>query len=149
MAELNTKYFGKLSYTDEELIHFEEGLFGFEAQHDFILICFEENSDSMLCLQSVSEESLAFIVINPFHFLPQYAPQLTESDLNSLKVDDENKLLFYVICVVQEPIQNSTANLKCPIVIHSETKKAKQVILDDTLYSFKHSFSEFIKTEEA
>ena len=148
MAELNTKYFGTLSYDESEILHFQEGPFGFEENKSFLLIRFVNEDSSMLCLQSVEEEGLAFIVINPFHFMPDYSPRLSRADLESLQAEDEKNLLYYVICTIHEDLENSTANLKCPIVVNPEhTNSAKQVILEDADYSFKHFFSTMRKTE--
>lgn len=38
-------------------------------------------------------------------------------------VSSSQDLCYYVLCVVREPVGESTVNLKCPIVIHAEEKK--------------------------
>lgn len=150
MAEINTKYFGELSYSADEVLHFPEGLFGFEGESQFLLIRFVNEDSSMLCLQSITEEGLAFIVMNPFHFMPEYTPRLTKSDLKSLQAKDEKSLLYYVVCTIHEDMAKSTANLKCPIVINPEHNNlAKQVILEDAEYQFKHFFGALKSTKEA
>ena len=39
-------------------------------------------------------------------------------------VSSSQDLCYYVLCVVREPVGESTVNLKCPIVIHAEEKKS-------------------------
>lgn len=150
MAEINTKYFGQLSYSSDEVLHFQDGLFGFEGERNFLLIRFINEDSSMLCLQSIEEEDLAFIVINPFHFMPEYTPRLTKSEMDSLEATDEKELLYYAICTIQEDMSQSTANLKCPIVVNPERNNiARQIIMDDTEYQFKHFFGALKPTKEA
>ena len=74
--ETDTKYFSRVTYSAEDVVFFQNGLFGFEDKKKFILIQFENDLDSLVCFQSVENQNLAFIMINPFNFLPSYAPRL-------------------------------------------------------------------------
>ena len=42
--ELEAKYFSKISYEEEEIISFPNGIFGFEAYTRFILIRFDNHN---------------------------------------------------------------------------------------------------------
>ena len=145
--EIMTKYFGELSFDENEILNFENGLFGFESFKKFSLIRFDNENGNILCLQSLEESQLAFTIINPFAFLQDYTPKLNEEVLKHLGLDDEKSALFYNICVMQPVLKDSTVNLRCPIVINPETRAAAQVILDNTQYSFKHPFSSMIKED--
>ncbi len=143
--ETNTKYFGAMPYTEDEVITFENGIFGFEENKRYLLIRFEEDNAGLLCLQNLEDEQLAFVVANPFVFLPDYAPQVTEADLKKVGNPPMEETAFYTICVLQEDMKKSTTNLRCPLVINGTTRKAMQVILEDSSYDFKHPFYEFKK----
>ena len=39
-------------------------------------------------------------------------------------------LCYYVLCVVREPVQESTLNFKCPVVVNPDSRRAIQVILN-------------------
>ena len=143
--ETNTKYFGTMPYTPEEVITFEDGIFGFEENKNYLLIRFEDDNAGILCLQNLEDTHLAFIVANPFVFMPDYQPVPMQSDLAKLGSPSEEVLLFYNICSLDEDIQKSTFNLRCPLMIHGETRKAVQVILEDTSYAFRQSFYQFAK----
>ncbi len=145
--ELETKFFSKMEYEDNDVILFEHGLFGFESYKKFILIKFENNDGSPVCLQSISEAEIAFVMINPYNFMPDYNVSLTEADINDLKLSDTNALAIYNICVLQDDIPKSTANLRCPIVVNTENRLAKQIILDNSDYPFKYPFHELIHKE--
>ncbi len=143
--ERMTKYFGELSFKDDEVLDFKNGLFGFEKYRYFSLIRFDNDNGNILCLQSLEESELAFPVINPFSFLSDYTPKLNKESLEVLKLNNEKEALFYNICVMRPVLKNSTVNLRCPIVVNPETRDACQVILDNTQYSFKYPFSSMIK----
>lgn len=146
--EIHTKYFGKLPFSEEEAILFPNGLFGFENNQKYVIIRFENDNDSILCLQNLEDESLAFVIMNPFSFISDYSPILSDSDLADIEASSKSSLLFYNICVIRENILESTVNLKCPLAVNAQSKKAKQIILDDTNYSFRLSFEKLIKKEE-
>lgn len=143
--ETNTKYFGTIPYTEEEIITFENGIFGFEKNKQYLLIRFEEDNAGLLCLQNLEDTQLAFIVANPFVFLPDYTPQVTQTDLKKLGNPPFENLVFYTTCVLAEDMANSSTNLRCPLVINGETKQAIQVILEDSTYGFKQPFHAFAK----
>ncbi|SHJ29896.1 flagellar assembly protein FliW [Parasporobacterium paucivorans] len=140
--ELNTKYFDTVSYEPAETVRFPEGLFGFEEYRDYLPISFHPGSDAMISLQSLLEEGPAFVLMNPFHLLKNYRPELSHADLSLLGFPREEDLSFYVICTVMEKAGESTVNLKCPVVVNSANRIAKQVILDTDLYSFRHTLAD-------
>lgn len=143
----DTMYFGILEFSEKELIRFEEGLFGFENRKDFLPVAFEEE-DTILCLQSIEDRDLSFILMNPFRLLPDYNPVLQPGDYEKLGTDKEELISFYVISVIRSTPEESTVNLKCPVAVNSETRKAVQVILESKEYGFRHSLSEFTGKEE-
>ena len=51
--KIDTKYYGEIDYTKDELVVFPDGLFGFSQYHDYLPLSMEEDDSSMLILQSV------------------------------------------------------------------------------------------------
>lgn len=143
--ELETKYFGAVRCEAESVLHFPDGLFGFEEEKEFILIPFEGGNEALLCFQSVATATLAFVVINPFFVNAGYAPVLGEKELEAMGVAASEDLSYYTMCVVKEPLGDSTVNLKCPVVINDQTRTARQVILDQ--YDMRSLLSEFSQNE--
>lgn len=141
--QLNTKYFGPIDYEPEDVLSFPNGLFGFDTETAFLLLPFEGSDGNLLCFQSVQTPSLAFVAMNPFALCPTYAPVLTPEELGFLGVQTSEELGYYVLCVVREPVSESTVNLRCPIVIHPEQKTAIQVILEGTEYHMRHRLGDF------
>lgn len=144
----NTRYFGEISYEKSDILCLSQGLFGFEKDKEYLLIHMEDGNHSFLCMQSLHDENLAFIIIDPFQFFPDYHPLLSAEDMNALDLSDDSEVSFYALCVLHENIAESTMNLKCPIVINPATRQARQVILEDPAYQFKHFFKEARQKKE-
>ena len=143
--KLQSKYFGEIDYEAGDIITFPAGLFGFEDEHEFLLLPFEGSAGSLLCFQSTLTPALAFVAVNPFSLLPSYAPELQPHELKELGVARSDELGFYVLCVVKKPVDQSTVNLKCPVAIHPDTRVARQVILDTDDYEMRHLLAQFGK----
>ena len=136
--KLQTKYFGEIDYEPAESIRFPAGMFGFDDEHDFLLLPFEGSGHSMLCLQSIATPALAFILLDPFSLCPDYTPVLRKTELE----------LFYVLCAVKNPVAASTVNLKCPVVINPGTNEARQIIMETEAYDMRHPLADFGRGEE-
>ena len=139
---LQTKYFGQVDCPEEHVFHFENGLFGFEDEKSFALLPFEGSGGGLLCFQSAATPQLAFVAVNPFSLKPDYAPVLTAAELASLGVERSEELCFYALCVVRDPVGDSTVNLRCPLAVNDRTRQAMQVILDGGVYHMRHSLAE-------
>lgn len=96
-------------------------------------------------LLSVEDESLSFVIMNPFLLVSNYAPRLPEDIYKKLEAEDEADLSFYVICVVGDSPEDSTVNFKCPIVVNTASRKAVQVILESEEYRFRHTLRDIGK----
>ena len=129
--KIQTKYFGELNIDERTTLHFPDGIFGFEQEKEFVLLSFAREEDFLLCLQSVATPYLAFTLLNPFMVMPDYRPQVPPEELARLEVSCSEDLCFYVLCRVGKPVSESTVNLRCPIVLNDQTRKARQVILDE------------------
>lgn len=141
--QLNTKYFGTISCEKEDALRFPAGLIGFEEEKEFYLLPFEGSGNNLLCFQSAKTPALAFVAMNPFSLDPAYAPELTAPELKQMGVERSQELAFYVLCVVKNPVGDSTLNFRCPIAVNEDTRTAMQVILDSEGYHMHHRLSEF------
>ena len=144
--EISTKYFDRVSVSEKDVIRFENGMFGFENLKEYILISFEPGSDNLMCLQSTQDSELAFILMNPFNLKKDYEPVLADSDIRDLGITEATRgVFYYAVCVVKDDVSEITVNLKCPVVINPDHQAAKQLILDDERYSFRHSLQQLME----
>lgn len=141
--QLNTKYFGQVECDPAQVLDFPNGLFGFESEKKFVLLSFSGSGGNMLCLQSIAAPSPAFILMNPFSLKPDYAPVLSAEELELMGVSQSHELCYYVMCVVKDPVGESTVNLRCPVVVNPDLHRAVQVILDTDAYQMRHPLREF------
>lgn len=144
---IQSKYFGEIHCDPADTLHFPDGLFGFEDETSYFLLPFEGSQGGLLCLQSSKTPTLAFVLMNPFFLKPDYAPILSADELRRLAVSQSEALCYYVLCVVRQPLSESTVNLKCPIVINDDSRQCLQVILDQAGYDMRHPLSEFGQRE--
>ena len=87
-------------------------------------------------------------MMDPFSLDPSYAPVLQPDELEFLGAEQSEDLCYYVMCVVREPVPDTTVNLRCPVVIN-DGGCAIQVILEDATYHMRHPLGEFQREEDA
>ena len=144
---LNTSNFGVLEVNEKDIIQFPHGIPGFEKMRKFTLIKHEENSPFSF-LQSVEEEELVFVVVEPLAFFPQYKVMLSKQNLADIKIEKiEDSLIRLIVTIPQNP-QQMTANLQAPLIINTKDNLAKQIILDHADYKTKHFLFQCPTTSE-
>ena len=136
--KLNTKNFGEIEIHEQNIIHFPEGILGFEDERQFVIINNEDEQNPFHWLQSIQTPELAFVIINPFFVYPNYDIVIPKSVQEKLKIRTEKDVAVYSIVVVPENVEKMTTNLLGPIIINVNEKLGKQVILDDDRYTTKH-----------
>lgn len=141
--ETITKNFGTISFTEEEIIHFPLGLPGLPNLKRFIVIAYEE-MQPLKFLQSIDDPMFSFVLVNPLILDPQYSCELQPEDYQDIGLrEDEAALLYIIITVPNDPARIS-GNFKAPIVINVRTMKAKQIILQEKIYSLHASIPEIL-----
>jgi flagellar assembly factor FliW len=140
---LNTKHFGCIEVNEDEIICFPEGIPGFENAKNFILLeKIQEEESPFIWLQGIEEIKLAFALVDPRMVKSDYVVDVDEGDVEMLDIMDESKVLIYSVVVVPEDISRMTANLKAPILINTENKKGKQVVLEKGDYPVRYCILE-------
>jgi flagellar assembly factor FliW len=118
-------------------VRLPEGLLGFEHMKDYLLIA-KPAEAPFRWLQVKNNPSLAFVVIDPACFMPDYQPDIPQSDVDFLGLFSPDDAAVYVIVTVSG-VRRATVNLKGPIVINRSTGLAKQVVIANaSQYSVQH-----------
>lgn len=138
--KLTTKYLGEVQIDEEKIIHFSKGLPGFPDETTFIILELPDNTAFQI-LQSTTTSSLAFVITNPYLFYQDYTLKLNDELLQQLEIEKQEDVVIYTIVTLKQPFSESTINLRAPIVIHAQTLKGKQYILNDGDYSSKASLT--------
>ena len=143
--KVKTTRFGELEVNPTDLITFAEGLFGFENLKKYFVVD-PGDSTLILWLQSTEDEKIAFPIIEPKMFKPDYIAKLLPADLNGLDLDSLQTAKLYSILTIPANVTEMSANLKAPIVINSSKKIGKQMVLQDSKLSVKHEMYKELKT---
>lgn len=142
---IKTTRFGELEVNKNDIISFTDGLLGFENLTKYFVVDPGDNT-LILWLQSAEDEKIAFPIIEPKIFSPEYIVKLTPSELATLELETLNNAKIYSILTIPQNVTEMSANLKAPIVINNSKKIAKQVVLQDSKLSVKHEMYKELKT---
>ena len=112
------------------------GLLGFERIKTYSLI-FKPDQEPFCWLSVPNGDDLAFLVVPPNWVLPEYAPDLSDEDVDFLEIRNPNDALVFNIVTLKSD-GSATVNLKGPIVINRHTMIGKQVVLSQSSYAIKH-----------
>ena len=135
--EIMTERFGKVSFSEDDILLFPQGLVGFPGKHKFILLN-QKEIDPFVWLQSVDDSRLVFLTIDPFIFFADYELEVQlESDLLQ-EIGTITDLGVIAIVTIAEDFKDSTVNLLGPIVYNLKSQKAWQLILDCSNYTTRH-----------
>jgi len=140
--KLSTSRFGEISIEDTDVITFPEGIPGFEHTRQYVLVphkASEKKRSPFRWLQSIEEPGLALPVINPWAVRADYAPTVSGSIIKQLgvaSIRDQAQFLAVVTIPANNP-GGTTVNLLAPILINRESKRAKQVIIQNENYSIR------------
>src|SRR5579872_1234571 len=94
-----TTRFGGIDVDDDLIITFSHGLIGFESCKRFAVIHHDDQSP-FKWFQSLDDGALAFPIIDPWQFKPDYAPRICDADAVQLELDEETpKLLFAIVTI--------------------------------------------------
>lgn len=143
--KVNTTRFGELQVNNEDIVSFSEGLLGFEKLTKFFVVD-PGDSTLILWLQSIEDESIAFPIIEPKIFKPDYVAKLLPADMNSVQIESVTEAKIYSILTIPSDITTMSANLKAPIVINNEKKIARQIVLQDNKLTVKYEMYKELKS---
>lgn len=115
---------------------FEKGLPGFESHKNFEINDIEENQKFKV-VNSLDDKSVGFIVVSPFDIKKDYEIKLDTDTINSLKIDKPEEVLLLNIVTLGKKLEDSTVNLKAPLVMSVKNKLGVQLILQDDKYDIK------------
>ena len=131
-----TKAYGLIEVDERQKIIFPQGLFGFETLTDYLLI--DAERQPFYWLQSMEVETVAFVLVNPFLFRPDYEIDINNEELSNIGIDQPEKALIFSIVTIPQDGSPMTANLQGPLVINRDNRTGKQAVLADSRWKTKH-----------
>lgn len=137
MISFETTRFGRLEVSTDKIINFPNGLMGFADYKRYILMDYKDTS--LKWLQAVDAPHVAFIVIQPFEFFPDYSVRIEDPVRDLLEIENEDDISILSILRVEG--EKVTVNLQGSLVINSLNKKGVQIVNDDPRFSCKTPLS--------
>ena len=111
-------------------ITFPDGLVGFAGPQRFVLVQWGGDDSPFSLLRAVDDEALAFVVVPPAVFFPDYEPEIDDDTAAVVGLQSADDALVLVIVTVPDQVQDATANLLGPLVINTVTLHGVQAVLN-------------------
>ncbi|MCD1654881.1 flagellar assembly protein FliW [Treponema zuelzerae] len=137
--DIRTKAMGTVSIVEKQIITLELGFYGFAQFKRFALLDAEQKP--FIWVQSLEKEDLAFLVLDPFIFRPDYEIDVDDSLLSSLEIDSPSDVLVFVLVTIPGNGSPITANLQGPLIVNKKNNKALQAVLSDPRWQTKHDIA--------
>lgn len=122
---------------EKNVIHFPNGIYGFEEIRDFILLQ-EDDSRIIWSLQAADGPYPSLIVVDPSLLLPGYAPKLGTAERRALGNPQEEDLCWLAVAVIRKKLEDTVVSLKSPLAINVKNRVGMQVILEDGDYPLRY-----------
>jgi len=142
---IQTKYFGEMDIDESAVINFSDGLPGFLNLHKFALIV--DSDGAFFWLQSTDDSKVAFILVDVSLYDPTYSPLIDEAYLEGLGEYSPETFAVLNIANPQDNIEDTTVNLRAPIIINTELRLGRQIICTNDEYTIRHKLFDKANTE--
>jgi len=139
-----TKAYGEIDVDPRQHMHFPLGLFGFEDHEEWVLL--DAKEQPFYWLQSLSSEQVAFVLIDPRIFRPDYQLSVPPEDLEEIEATADDQVLVFAIVTIPDQMRDMTANLQGPVVINRRTRVGRQAITSDPRWRVRHQILEEMAT---
>ena len=138
--KVDTRYFGEVEIAEEKIIHFEQGIPGFEDYKDYtILYDIEEEGEAFFSwLQCTTEKGLAFPIVNPFKVKEDYDPVVEDALLEEIGECTAEELAIFLMATVPGDPKLATVNMKAPLLINTVNRRGMQIIVENEDYEIRH-----------
>ena len=125
--------FGTFEVNDDTLLVFPSGILGFPDWTKYVML--DHDTDAPFkWLQCVEEPQLAFVILDPAIFKPDFQITITTDALIEIQKQDNDELSVVTILTIPSGDPSGvTANLRGPLVMNHRTRLCKQLVLAEDL----------------
>lgn len=131
-----TTRFGMMNIQDGDLFRIPDGLVGFRAFTQFVMLP-DPVVSGLTWLQSATAPELAFGLIAPPLAIGDYRVELRPGDRAALELDEERSALTYVI-LNRGDGGGLTVNLQGPLVFNPMRRLGRQLVLTSSRYAVRY-----------
>lgn len=145
---VKTKFFGEVDLPEEKILTFDRGLIGLSDYKQYTILYDVEKEETNICwLQSVDEPTLALPIIKPLLVKEDYNPVVEDELLTHIGELTEENLVIFLTMTVPSDITQMSVNLKAPIIINADTRKATQIMVENQDYEVKYKIYDVLKSK--
>lgn len=134
----STARFGEISYAPADVLEFPWGIPGFAHLHRFLPLTLEEQPN-FVWLQSLDDPAVALPTADPWQIFPDYSPRLPGYATTTLELQAPDDFTLLCIVVVTKDAREMSMNLLAPVVVNLKTRRARQVMLENSGYSVRET----------
>lgn len=133
----------------DNIYYFTQGIPGFEDYREYLLV--EQEDVPIAHLISVEDERIGFVLIRPGVLFPDYEVEVDAENEEVLKLnlamnelggssthpDEKPKVpveIWAIVTLNRQDVNQSTLNLKAPILLNTDHKLGVQLIITDDRY---------------
>lgn len=131
-----TKPYGAIEVDNRQKISFPYGILGFENLKSYLLL--DADQQPFYWLQSLDVVEVAFVLINPRIFRPDYSLDVPREELEEIDIKSEDDILDFAIVTIPDNPANMTANLQGPIIINKLSRVGRQSISNNDKWQVRH-----------
>lgn len=91
-------------------------------------------------LQAVELADLAFVVVDPLAFIPDYPVDQVRRAIAFCELDDDEEIAVLAICSVPPSPAEPTANFLAPLGIGLRSRRGAQIVLHDCGFDTRMAF---------
>jgi flagellar assembly factor FliW len=143
-----TARFGEVAFVDSDVIEFPWGIPGFASLRRFLALSLAEQPN-FVWLQSLDDASVALPTTDPWQIFPSYDPRLPGYASAALDLQQPDDFTILCVVVVTKDAKEMTVNLMAPIIVNLKTRRARQVMLENSGYSVREAMPRKATAETA
>lgn len=123
--------FGPLVVDDRTLLTFPTGILGFPDRSRYVIL--DHDTDAPFkWLHCVEQADLAFVIIDPVLFKPDYQVRLSTEALVEIQATlDQDLTIAVILTIPSDDPSRITGNLRGPLVMNPHSRRCKQIVLSD------------------
>lgn len=129
-VRVQTKLRGEIDVEEDAIVEFIEPLIGFDAHRRFIV--YQTQEGPVYWLQSVDEVDLCFAVLAPFEVGLDPDMAIGAQDLADIGAESVDDVVVYTMLVLDDDQSKTRTNLRAPVLMGRSSRKAKQVVFQDS-----------------
>lgn len=126
--------FGEVPFVENDVIEFPWGLPGFASLRRFLPLSLPEQPN-LVWLQALDDPAVALPTGDPWRIFPNYEPKMPAYATAALALEQPDDFTVLCVVVLSADATEIAMNLLAPIVINLNTRRGRQVMLENSGYS--------------